>query len=282
MMDSAIIELMRQNIRGQIEEQNTRLDHQILEIKQNQNARGLLHSSNTIALIQRACSEATTNRGNFAWEIAQRCLNAGGIVYSSDLAREIKAEIDVFLPETMDGLQWRVREAANQAGLQNLSMLEPDEVHDARLAVRAHVFSEIDLFTLNLQREPKIAMGTQNTFNIHNSNVGAIQTGDQASTRVTQTITVQIRNELTAALEKVAAELDATAILPSVNKAEIIELIHDATQELKKEIVNQSKLKALVQTIGGGISGAVSVATNLKPAYESLKSIASACGFDWP
>lgn len=277
MLDNSVIDLAHRQIQLACEKQLSDLEFELSSISANAAQNGMLRSSTHILEIQNAYANATTERGNFAWEILHRCITTIGISYDDQLEQQLKAAIEKHLPEHMDGLKYRVQQAADQFGMSDIVSRIPDKVEEARQHVRRTIYSEIELFILKLKTKP-VELPYLPQINIHNSNIGALQTGTGSVANISQTINTKAIEEISNALIYMGSELKTVESLPQNDKSEIIELIVDGIDELKKEKPNLSKIKSYVSTIGG----AVSFAANLRPAYESLKAAAAMIGLQLP
>lgn len=266
-------------IKQEVAAQNQRLDTRIADFRNEMASRGLLMSSMYVNKVERACAEATAERADFARTILLRCLQNTGVRYDASLARRLKEKLATYLPEHMDGLQYRVKEAVEQSGIQNLALGVRGLVHEARLAALERTGAEIDLFVESIKAEPiKPGYQAQNVFHIQHSTVGALQTGAHSIAHVNQTMTPQTQADLEKALRQLAEVLATIDTLPGHDKVEITDLVTEATAEIGKAKPNMSKLRSYLPTIGTAVVGLVEVAANAKPAYEALKTGASAIG----
>jgi len=271
-----ILEFARERIPLEIAKDENRLQTEIAKIRSEHAARGMLLSGNFIIAIENICANAARGRIKSAWEVLHRGITTVGIEYDTEIEAQLRVAIESYFPEHMNGLQYRVVEAAKQAGMPDIISRMPDEVGKARRAALAEVASEIRLFVLTLKKRP-VQIPYSPQFNFHNSTIGALQTGDQSTANV-QFQTGVASEDLIKALDIVLQSLDGIGDIPGQNKAEIIELVADGKSELAKEKPNQTKLGSYLGTIGQ----ALSIVANLKPAYEGLKTAANACGFHLP
>ncbi|GAN34602.1 MAG: hypothetical protein DYG83_17555 [Candidatus Brocadia sp. AMX2] len=87
-----------------------------------------------------------------------------------------------------------------------------------------------------------------------------------------------VRTALTEALNQIAAILVNSNIALPQPKAEIVELVGEGQQELKKKSPNLTKLRSLLSAVGGSIQTVAS----MKPAYETLKEALTFLGISLP
>ena len=146
------------------------------------------------------------------------------------------------------------------------SMLVPFERDFGKYA-RSKLVSEDNM------SKPELASSATH-INIHNSNIGSVQTGAHSSS----TVSVQVNHAgfeaLSSSLEALATALAGIAELPHHDKDEILELIADSRTELAKEKPNLSKLRSLLSMIG--IS--VGFVADLGSAFDVVKAAAGVVG----
>jgi hypothetical protein len=271
-----ILEFAKARIPLEIAKDENRLQVEITRITSEANARGMLHSSSYILLIQEACAKAARERIKTAWEVLHRGITTVGVEYDETLDAEFKEAIEAHFPEHMNGLKYRVIETANRIGMPDITSRIPDEIQNSRNAALAEVASEIKLFLMTLKNRPT-TMPYSPQFNFHNSTIGAVQSGNQSVAHV-QLQTGVSAGDLIKALDTVSQSLSKISNIPGHDKAEIIELISEGKIELTKEKPNKTKLAAYLPTI----SSALGLVAELKPAYEGLKAAANAFSIQMP
>jgi hypothetical protein len=279
MVDQEIIRIARDRTQLEIAEQNARIKEEIERIKAEMSARGTLHSSMTLKRITDICADAVKTRGQLAWQTYFRFLTTAGISHSDILANKLKELVSYHLPEQLGDLKGYVKQNADLVGSPNLFDGLAHELDKARAATLAKVGTEIDLFVHSLRKkeEMKIEGKSSTVVNIY-SPVGSIQTGDYATANVTQHLDADVRAALSEALNQIAATLaDSNIALPQP-KAEIVELVDEGQQELKKNTPNITKLRSLLSAVGGSIQTVAS----MKPAYETLKQALTFVGISLP
>lgn len=277
MLNNDLIELANRQIQIACEEQQRSLNLKVRQIRADMAKRGMLSSSNHILAIQEAYADITKERGILAWDILLRCISTVGITFNESLETELKSVIESHLPEHMNGFQSEVNQFATQIGMPDIVSRLPDAIGDARKRTLRKIFSEIELFILKLKVKP-VELPYTPQINIHNSSIGALQTGNESVANVNQKIDTEINKSLLEALINISEALRSMGSLPQNDIQEITELVNDGIQEIKKDNPNSSKLKAFVSTIGN----AISFTADLKPAYESLKTAAIMIGLTLP
>ena len=129
---------------------------------------------------------------------------------------------------------------------------------------------------LQVPRTPTSPSAIMNNITINNSQVGAVQTGNDNVAHVNMSVS-QHHTELSESLGKLAEQLKPVDAIPGHDKSEIIELIDDSRAELNKEKPSKAKLTALLSTIGA----AVSSVSNLGGAYIAVQTAAALAGFSF-
>lgn len=278
MIDSDLISLADRKITQAFEEQNDKLSLELGKIRAEAAQRGVIRSSHYILNVQKACEHTTIERGRLVWDILFRCITTVGISYDESIEQQLKTAVDKHFPEHMNGLKYHVVEAARISGMSDIISKLPDGIGGARSSALRKIHNEIDLFLMSLKNKRVETPYAPPQINIHNSNIGALQTGAGSIANVTQQIDTQAIQEIVKALTLLKKELPSIEELPQNNKSDIIELVDDGIAELKKDKPNFSKIKSFISTIGE----AISVTADLKPAYETLKSVATIIGLTLP
>lgn len=277
MLDIEIINLANRQIQLDIDRQVESLKIEIGRIGADASRRGVYLSSMHFQLVEKACANAVIARGEFVWNILFRCINTVGVSYDADIEQQLKTAVNIHFPEHMNDLKHYVEEIAKKIGMLNTSSL-PNEIEKARLASLNKIYTEIELFLLKLKKTPSEAPYNPPQINIHNSNIGALQTGSGSTANVSQQIDTHAVQEIIKALTLLQKELPSIEALPQNDKSEIIELVDDGIIELKKEKPNFSKVKSFISSIGA----AIGVTADLKPAYDTLKVAAAMIGLNLP
>lgn len=127
---------------------------------------------------------------------------------------------------------------------------------------------------LQVPRTFPLPSAIMNNITINNSQVGAVQTGNDNVAHVKMSVS-QRHTELSESLLKLAEQLKVVDAIQGHDKSEIIELIDDSRSELNKEKPSKAKMTALLSTIGT----AVSLVSNVGGAYAAVKTAAALAGF---
>lgn len=277
MIPPELLDFSKQRIAIEFDERERAISQEIQTILAQHAAKGLVKSGNVIVAVQDACAKEVHKRVELAWEIIFRGLSTIGVNYDVEIENELCKFLETLLTEHVDRLKNHVLEIAKRVGMADIANRIPDDVESARRAALGRACSEIKLYVLKLQTET-VSMPYSPQFNIINSSIGSIQTGNYAVANVDQQIGAEVTTTLLAALDLVSQLLAQVDDGQLTNKGEIIEIIQDSKVELAKETPNGTKLSSYIQTVGGVIStiGA------LKPAYDALKSAAAFIGIPLP
>lgn len=270
MVDQKIVRIARERAQLEIVEQTARLKEDIERVKAEMSARGVLCSGMTLKRITGICVDAVKIRVQLVWQIYFRFLTTSGISYSDTLANELKELVSYHLPEKLGDLKGYVRQISALIRSPNLFDKVAPELDSARAAALAKIVTEIDLFVHALRKKYEIKTeGESSTiFNIY-SPVGSIQTGEYSISNVTQSLDADVRTALSEALNKISAMLTDSNITLPQPKVEIVELVDEGQQELKKNNPNFTKLRTLLSAVGCSIQ----TVANMKPAYDTLKQL---------
>lgn len=269
MLNEQIARLATERIRLEIGEQNARLQGEIIRIRSEMAARGMLNSGNTLHKVAQACADAARDRGQIAWQTLYRFVTTAGVHYYDGLAEDLKTVVSEFLPLALGDLKGYPRQEAQRLSNQNAAAQLEQMVEDARAATLAKIKNEIDLFAVSIKNRQAMTPEKPDTqvFNIY-SPVGSIQTGANAVAYVTQNIDTATKDKLNEALSAIEEALARIDTLPTHPKAEVVEIVREAKAEIAKSEPNTTKLRSLLSTTATSIQTVAS----MKPAYELLKT----------
>jgi hypothetical protein len=277
MLNKDVVRIAEERLLLEIGEQTDSLNQEINRSERAAAASGSSRSGPAFRGLTNLYILYIRNRAQLVWQTLFRFLTTTGISYSDTLAEELKKLLAKHLPENLfkDILQ---QKATLVGQPDSFTRLGP-ELDAARIAALAKVGTEIDLFVLSLKQkvEMKEKENSSTVFNIY-SPVGAIQTGDSSIANVTQSIDSDVRDQLSKVLEEISSRLLQEDILLPNPKAEIIEIIQEGQEELKKQSPNITKLRGMLSSVGTSIHTIAS----MKPAYETLKWALTFLGISLP
>jgi len=277
MLDEQVLKIAQDRIQLEINEQYENLLQEVARIKAEMGARNMLHSSVVVNRVADLCVVAIKIRAQLVWQTLFRFLSTAGLSYYDNLAGDLKVVVARHLP--MGTLNDLVRETAQLIRGTDLFMQFQPQLDSARRAALAKIGTEIDLFVHSLKKKVKMKKkeAASTVFNIY-SPVGAIQTGDSSIANVTQSIDTQVREQLIKVLEEIGVELSRLDVTMPHPKGEIIELVDEGREELKRPNPNITKLRSMLSTVGISIQTVAS----MKPAYETLKQALTFLGISLP
>lgn len=154
MLDDHISRLAGGRIRLEIAEQNSQLQTEIVRIRGDMAARGVLNSSTTLLLVAKACADAATERGKLVWQTLNRVLTTAGVRFDEKLADDLKAFANDFLPPTLGDLKGYPKQEAQRLSNQGMAADLEQLVETARVQSLAIIANEIDLFSVPLKSLP--------------------------------------------------------------------------------------------------------------------------------
>lgn len=141
-------------------------------------------------------------------------------------------------------------------------------------------FPEIDLIMKELEHlEKGEAMGSESNITTYNIKAtgGIVQTGNNAMTEIV-IINKDNKQELCKAIDIILNAMPYANDFHSSTKEETKEMIYEVKAEVEKPKPNGIKLRSLLFGIGTTVQSLAS----MKPAYEALKTAASAIGIHLP
>lgn len=278
MLDKDIVKLAQDRIALEVGEQNTQVQKDLMKMVSEHSARGMLGSSATIIRSAEICGNAIKSRAQLAWQTYYRFITTGGVSYAPELKSELSALVASHLPEALPDISGFYDRTARHGQSPGAVKQQLESIYSARDAALATIDTEIGLFVHSLKAKPANAVESKSTIVNVYSPVGSIQTGNNSVAHVNQTIDVKTKGILSTALTNLAAELAKPDCTIPFRKEDVIELVADSEQELKKENPNFTKLKGALSAI----AGTVQTTASLKPAYDALKAACGLIGVNLP
>ena len=278
MIDKDVVRIAEELLRVENEEQKANILQQIKSEQAKAASRGLGRSGAYLNSITNICAVSIKNKAQLVWQTFFRFLTTTGISYSETLAAELKLLVANHFPENCD-LKDLVKQQAELIGLSRLFPQFEGQIDSAKKAALVRVGTEIDLFVYSIKRRSEMKEKEANStiFNIY-SPVGAIQTGDSSIANVTQNIDAEVREQLGNVLEEIYLRLAQEDIVLPHPKKEIIEIVQEGQEKLKKQSPNITKLRGMLSAVGTAIQSIAS----MQPAYEGLKQALTFLGISLP
>jgi hypothetical protein len=274
MLDINVVEIAKDRIRLEITDQTENMHREISRIKSLAAANHSLQSGSTFSQIKELCILTIKNRAQMAWQTYFRFLTTAGISYSDTLADELKSMVAKHLPEGMfNNLMKETAELVRSPRLFSNTDLE-----QARKNALRKIGTEIDLFVYSLKTKTEIKDKESSIIQNFYAPVGAIQTGDSSIANVTQSIDTEVREQLRQVLDEISSMVSKGSIDLPYPKNEIIEIVLEGQEELKKESPNITKLRGMLSAVGT----AIQTIASMKPAYEALKQALTYLGISLP
>jgi hypothetical protein len=237
-------------------------------------ARGLIGSSARLQMLDQAAATALRDRAIQIWRNLVRVHQTYGNENAGCAADEFKQMFDDTLRQTYNEIDATLKTAQSLGGvtLTSTTNLEAELGHQ----INKHAV-EIDLYC---EDSASRAMDTdkQNThsYNFYGA-VGAVQTGANAVSNITQSIGADEKERLKQALREIQAELTSSSVAPQTRE-ELEQIIGESVAELDQPKPNGLKLTSLLNTVGM----AVQTAAAAPQAYQLLKSAVLPLGITLP
>jgi len=275
-LNEALRTTIKNRIRLEKEEQQEEIKKDVSNILAEASARGMIGSSVVFNKITESCGLAVRNRAQFIWDTIWRFTTTAGLRYSENLKEELidlfsecfrsPDDIDELLNAKLEHTLYPIPPESKEALMEFFKKSRTDSID--------RIMGEIDLFIMSLKNTEE-SEEKMSQFNFY-APVGAVQTGSNSNTNVTQAIGVDARTTLNSAFDSIMRELSQSHNFPQ--KDELVECVQDAKMETSKDKPNSLKLNGYILTIGSMIQATAS----LKPAYEVLKQGAAYFGISLP
>ena len=205
-----------------------------------------------------------------AWQDVRRVVSAHEVQPSDGLAGDLKNEVRALLAAPYADTRKQYEQWIS-VQRDNPRSLEPAMENAYR-----KIDPEIDLYVDAMLAAGTRSSGVSSIIIQGNAQVGAIVTSPGASVQVAQQNIADNRQSIQEALDRVVNAIHASSYDSQLS--EVRDLIKDARTELEKDKPNSLKLYSAI----AGIGTAISMLAGLKPAYESLKSVAAILGITLP
>jgi len=266
MLDHKITELARTMIQAELEGRRRELARDVERIQNEAAARGVGRSGAIVGQVYERCVHEIETRARVTWQILAKVLSTAGVTLTDDLAGELKAEVESYVPSDVQELTQLLSSVADRIGFGQFSPLTDTRAHALR-----KIGAEIDLFVLALKRRDEASEGqaipVPSVLNFY-SPVGVVQTGPGATAHVIQNLGGQDKEALVQALEHVRQDLIRVTEVAGFSRQEVVELVDDARTELEKSRPNGLRLTNILT----GIATTIQTAGSLQPAYQALKA----------
>lgn len=233
--------------------------------------------------IQTLCINEIRGAVEVAWGNIWRVLSNVGFEPTDQLEQDLKVELRSQVESHNGALMYIIGTAACQAaGVPDSHPL----VRDGRMALltafdqaRESVAAEIALCIETAKRRAgATTTEAPTTVNYFYSPVGAVVTGAKATANVVQNLGAGDRAEVLKVLDEFRRAVSALVEVPEQFRANVIELIDDGREELRKERPNGFRLSSALS----GVAMTVQTAGALQPAYQALKTALAAFGLSLP
>lgn len=258
------LNIARRQVNIAIDEEQQGIATEIKRIRAQASAQGYLRSGRLIVELDRTCGAAITKRGAKVWEILQDSITKGRVPFSDNLARELKDFALPYMADTVNGLMLH---AANEAAGMGKPGMQLTDSSAARDNAQRRLDAEIDLFCGALSKTLQDELyRVHPVINIHGSNVGAVQTGNNSAATVTLHSSNIYQEQARAALDELRKEL-----LAANQEGAPLFLVSEGEMELAKSEPNKTRLHSIIDAIKGCVLGAIENAPKIPTAIEGVQ-----------
>ena len=224
--------------------------------------RGMVRSSVMSQSLSRLIEKELEARTKFLLETIQRVFKELGVGFEDSLGIDLKNVVHILFEEDRKELSERLAKELHWVSPEKLS------IEIASVRIRQWIDAELDLYVETLKKEQgKPPAPSHSVFHI-NAPVGAVQTGPGSISNVVQNIDSTQRNDLLDALRNLKEELIHTMDAGSNTKEEMLVLIEESENELRKKSPKLPVLKSLL----GSVAVIIQTIGSLQPAYQTMKS----------
>jgi hypothetical protein len=227
-----------------------------------QPAKFAVNVSNEISLVQNTITEAMK-------KVLSKVQVAPYDALADDLLHLYDEEFTACLNTIRD---FAVREEQHEQSQQQLDRVRiPPQWFDEK-ANLARGVGEMEIKVLAAELEERASRRNAVTMTITNSQVGIVQTGDQASVvSSTVSLTTEQKQELNVALQELCEKLDTVESMSPTTRGELREIALEVESELAKPKPNHARIKGLLTMVLAGIKGIGSLATVSEAILSVLK-----------
>lgn len=250
------------------------LDMQIARINAECAAKGLIGSGARLHMLEHAAITALGDRAIQIWRNLVRVHQTYGNENADDAANEFRRFFEDTLRQAFEAIDAKLRAAQSLGGAKQLSTgsFQGELNHQ----IDKH-FVEIDLYCEDSARNA-MTNEKQTAHNYHfYGAVGAVQTGGNAVSNISQSIGADEKERLKQALREVQAELAASSAAAGTRE-ELEQVINESVTELDQPKPNGLRLTSLLNAVGQTIQ-TLSAAPQ---AYQLLKSAVLPLGIVLP
>jgi len=275
MFNEILLERVNRLTDVRLSERRKQVPIEILKIKQDGNARGMLNSSTTILPIKDLCEREIEIRAIITWQSLVRVISTLGYESKATLGNDLKE----YLFSKINSNYEELTQVLNQ-NLGNIMRPEQVQMDEARNHALAKHEIEIDLYVDSLKdlvKENQPVIEPSHNYNFY-GNVGSVQTGLSAQANVIQNIGSEDHDAIKQALALATQAITAATNIAEAQKKELTEIANQAEKELSKAEPNSILLQSMFVTIGTAIQTLASA----KPAYLALKGALIPLGITLP
>ena len=258
------VDLFWKLLDAELREQRLQLPRTYADIRAQQGARGALMSGMTSLRLRDTTRLELVNRASLAWRVLQQVFSDVGLALDEQGDQMLRSTMNLSIERTKAEL---VNELKKAIPKQLLRSNEEQLLDEESAAQMSRYDATISLFMERLRRQSSTsspALGT--VFNFH-AQVGAVMSGSNTVTNITQTASGGENEALVNALNEVKTALELGTDALADSRDEVLAVIDETTLELAKSKPNVLRVKQLAT----GVATAIQAVGSLSPAYATLK-----------
>jgi len=275
MLDKNLQALLIKKIRNEIGSNMPSQSKEIEAIKSDMAARGMLRSGATHKRIYELIKGTIPNKSDIISKTIINEIEEFNLPPSDEYTVQLKSIARSLMPKTVESMVHTIHQNLVRIGSPLAEKVKDRYTNDLTITLELclrRMYDEIDFSLEKLKRrlEAKKNADKSQIINV-NAPVNVIQTGDYSIANIAQNFNESSRDSLHKALELIETAIQKEPKLPDYPKEEIVEIIRESQEELKKNYPNISKIKSYLSTIGSAIQTTLSAkeiyGAVIKPAF---------------
>lgn len=259
----------------QLDEQSNHLAETLKGIKYDMSRRGMFHSGVHVGQIFDTHKRELEVRAALAWQALHRAHSSCGSPNYSGLAADLKAELKKSIDAQVGHLNASLSGHASKLTTFHRSP-EFDLTRTGRHLVAKHEV-EIDIYEDSLMGDNGDSSSSAPQYHFY-GNVGAVQTGANASANIIQNLDASEKAALVEALRMARDAVGAPAELEELKRKELVAIADDCITELGSSSPNNTRLLPLFVVL----ATALQAISSAQPAYLALKTALLPLGIPLP
>lgn len=276
MLDRIISERIRILINVQFDERRNVFLLELSRLKREAAGAGSYRSGNTITKLCDLHSSEISSRAIIAWQSVVRAHQIFGVPLSADLRTDLKNELHQYITQASNELKSSLINEVQSLHLGDNSARAGSAIEEAINHNRRKHDIEIDLYVDSLERRTQQAPVPQQ-YNFY-GNIGAVQTGANASANVVQNLGGDDKTALIEALALAREAIRNASELGDTRQTEMIAIANECEEQVNSVQPNNTKLLTLLTVLGTTVQSIASAPA----AYNAMKTALLPLGVNLP